>query len=72
MNELIEALMIFSKYLTENDYAYKWPTNCYNGEMRVSVSPKVVSTQDIIKLQELGFQPDYHWENFVSIKYGSN
>lgn len=72
MNELIEALMIFSKYLTESDYAYKWPTSCYNGEMKVSVSPKVVSTQDIIKLQELGFQPDYSWENFVSIKYGSN
>ena len=72
MNELIEALMIFSKYLTKSDYAYKWPTSCYNGEMRVSVSPKVVSTPDIIKLQELGFQPDYHWENFVSIKYGSN
>ena len=53
MKELIEALMIFSKYLTESDYAYKWPTSCYNGEMRVSVSPNVVSTQDIIKLQEL-------------------
>lgn len=72
MNELIEALMIFSKYLTENDYAYKWPTSCYNGEMRVSVSPNVVSTQDIIKLQELGFQPDFCWNNFVSVKYGSN
>lgn len=72
MNELIEALMIFNKYLTENDYAYKWPTNCHNGEMRVSVSPNVVSTQDIIKLQELGFQPDFCWNNFVSVKYGSN
>lgn len=72
MNELIEALMIFSKYLTESDYAYKWPTSCYNGEMKVSVSPNVVSTQDIIKLQELGFQPDYYWDNFISIKYGSN
>jgi hypothetical protein len=72
MNELIEALMILSKYLTESDYAYKWPTSCYNGEMKVSVSPNVVSTQDIIKLQELGFQPDYYWDNFISIKYGSN
>lgn len=72
MNELIEALMILSKYLTENDYAYKWPTSCYNGEMKVSVSPNIVSTQDIIKLQELGFQPDYYWDNFISIKYGSN
>ena len=53
MNELIEALMIFSKYLTENDYAYKWPTNCYNGEMRVSVHPKNVSDEDSIRLQEL-------------------
>lgn len=72
MNELIEALTILSKYLTEKDYAYMYPTNCYDGEMRVSVSPNVVSTQDIIKLQELGFQPDYYWEKFVSVKYGSN
>jgi hypothetical protein len=72
MNELIEALTILSKYLTEKDYAYMYPTSCYDGEMRVGVSPNVVSTQDIIKLQELGFQPDYHWDNFVSIKYGSN
>jgi hypothetical protein len=72
MNELIEALTILSKYLTEKDYAYMYPTSCYDGEMRVSVSPNVVSTQDIIKLQELGFQPDYYWNNFISIKYGSN
>ena len=72
MNELIEALMIFSKYLTENDYAYKWPTSCHNGEMRVSVSPKVVLPSDMSRLQDLGFQPDYHWKNFVSVKYGSN
>ena len=72
MNELIEALMILSKYLTESDYAYKWPTSCYNGEMRVSVHPKDVSDKDSIRLQELGFQPDYYYGNFVSIKYGSN
>lgn len=72
MNELIEALMILSKYLTESDYAYKWPTSCYNGEMKVSVSPKVVLPADMSRLLDLGFQPDFHWENFVSIKYGSN
>ena len=72
MNELIEALLIFSKYLTESDYAYKWPTSCHNGEMRVSVSPKLVSEQDIERLVVLGFEPDYYYGNFVSIKYGSN
>lgn len=75
MNELIEALMIFSKYLTEshlNDHAYKWPTSCYDGELRVSVHPKNVSDEDLIKLQELGFYPDYYWGKFVSVKYGSN
>ena len=72
MNELIEALMILSKYLTEKDYAYKWPTNCHNGELRVRVHPKDVSDEDEIRLQELGFQPDYYYGNFVSIKYGSN
>ena len=72
MDELIEALNIFKGYLTKEDYAYKWPTSCYNGELRVSVSPKVVSDEDEIRLQELGFQPDYYWNNFVSVKYGSN
>jgi hypothetical protein len=72
MNELIEALMILSEYLTEKNYAYKWPTNCYNGELRVSVHPKDVSDKDCIRLQELGFQPDYYYGNFVSVKYGSN
>jgi hypothetical protein len=72
MNELIEALMILSEYLTEKDYVYKWPTNCYNGELRVSVHPKDVSDKDCIRLQELGFQPDYYYGNFVSVKYGSN
>ena len=72
MDELIEALNIFKGYLTKEDYAYKWPTSCYNGEMRVSVSPKVVLPSDMVRLQELGFQPDFYWKNFVSVKYGSN
>lgn len=72
MNELIEALTILSKYLTEKDYAYMYPTNCYDGEMRVSVHPKNVSDEDEIRLQELGFQPDYYYGNFVSVKYGDN
>ena len=72
MDELIEALNIFKRYLNKEDYAYTWPTNCYNGEMRVSVHPKNVSDEDELRLQELGFQPDYYYGNFVSIKYGSN
>lgn len=72
MDELIEALNIFKRYLNKEDYAYMYPTNCYNGEMRVSVHPKNVSGEDEIRLQELGFQPDYYYGNFVSVKYGSN
>ena len=72
MDELIEALNIFKRYLNKEDYAYTYPTNCYHGEMRVSVHPKNVSDEDEIRLQELGFQPDYYYGNFVSVKYGSN
>lgn len=28
MNDLIKALQIFNKYITEKDRAYEFPTNC--------------------------------------------
>lgn len=67
MKELIEAFQIFLKYSEES-----YPTNCDHDIMRVNVDPDLVSTKDITKLDELGFNVDNDLDCFYSFKYGSN
>lgn len=66
MNDLIEALTIFSKYTQD-----KYPTHCEHDELMIMVDPSIVSEKDIAKLEELGFSPDNLNEYFVSYRFGS-
>lgn len=64
MNDLIEALTIFSKYTQD-----KYPTHCEHDELMILVDPALVSDEDITRLDELGFFPSD--EYFKSFRFGS-
>lgn len=66
MEQLIEALQIFLKY-GNPDY----PTHCEHDELTVDINPELVSEEDKVKLEELGFIADPDYEDFKSSKYGS-
>lgn len=68
MDDLIEALTIFKKYIGPNGcYA---PTHCEHDEMYVCcVNPSDVSPEDITRLDDLGFVTD--GETFYSFRFGS-
>lgn len=66
MEDLIKALQIFSKY-TNTEY----PTNCTHDTLFVDVSPKLVSEDDIIELENLGFITSEEVEGFISFRFGS-
>lgn len=67
MKELIQALHIFFKYIPE----CKYPTGCEHDEFRVYCNPELVSEEDAIELEKLGFDPEDEFECFRSSKYGS-
>ena len=73
MNDLIEALQIFNKYLQKDptNYHNQFPTGCDYDVLWVYVEPDAVSDEDKKRLAELGFTPDYDLYNFMSTKYGS-
>lgn len=66
MEKLIEALQIFLKY-GNPDY----PTHCEHDELTVNINPELVSEEDKLRLDELGFFPDEETDDFKSYKYGS-
>jgi hypothetical protein len=66
MEKLIEALQIFLKYGNPN-----YPTHCEHDELTVVINPELVSEEDLLKLDELGFFPDEDSEYFKSYRYGS-
>ncbi len=70
MEELIEALNIFNKYSTT-----RYPTHCMYDTLLVLVDYEQVSDEDIARLDQLGFHPDYDGEYggncFYSFRYGS-
>lgn len=68
MKDLIEALTILQKYLTDK-YHIQYPTYCEHDELTVCVNPKIVSDEDKVKLDELGFWPEN--DCFKSFKFGS-
>ena len=72
MEDLIEALTILSKYLTDDYYLYKYPTNCDHDVLRVCVNYTEISKQDLERLKELGFVPDESTGYMISYRYGSN
>ena len=72
MKDLIEALTILSKYLTDDEYLYNRPTNCEHEELYVSVDNSKISEEDLARLIDLGFIPDEDTGYMVSYRYGSN
>lgn len=67
MKELIEALTILSNYT-----ASKFPTNCSHDLLWVDVDPELVSADDKVKLEELGFLVSEEYpEGFSSYRFGS-
>ena len=72
MKDLIEALTILSKYLTDDEYFYNRPTNCKRKELYVSVDNSKISEEDMERLIYLGFIPDEDTGYMVSYRYGSN
>ena len=67
MKELIEALQIFLKYGNP-----KFPTHCEHDELYVRIESNLVSDEDKIKLEELGFHVNTDVGGFSSRKYGSS
>lgn len=71
MEDLIKALQIFSKYITD-DYGKKYPTTCEHDMLFVNcVCPEQVSEEDKAELDKLGFVP-YEDFAFVSYRFGDN
>ena len=65
MKELIKAFGIFSKYCDEI-----YPTKCNDGELRVTICPSSVETNDLIRLEDCFFYPDLEKKEFVSYRFG--
>ena len=65
MNDLIEALQIFSKYTSD-----EYPTACDHDVLYVMVNPDDVSEEDINRLAKLDFFPGDN-ETFESFRFGS-
>ena len=70
MKDLIAALTILGKYMEET-YS---PTNCEHDILYVSgVDPNNVSPEDLLRLEELGFDPDDETGvGFYSFRFGSS
>ena len=71
MEDFIEALRIFQKYMKED---CKWPFYCEHDILMVCcVGTDVVSEEDKKRLDELGFIPvsDYGEEIWGSYRFGS-
>lgn len=63
---LIKAFTIFKKYGDKGN-----PTNCSHDLLFVDVDPDIVSDEDKILLDELGFFVDEELEGFGSFRFGS-
>lgn len=69
MRDLIEALQILLKYGN-----YNRPIHCEHDILTIcDIDPAIVSKEDIIKLDKLGFKvwDEYGEEAFHSYKFGS-
>ncbi len=71
MNDLIESLLIFAKYITDDPHS---PTHCEHDVMYVvSPSPSVVSEEHTQRLDELGWHvtEEHGLPMFASFRFGS-
>ena len=74
MNDLIEALEIFKKYVPDQDsYKFKNPFHCEHDILIVTaVKIDDVSEEDAERLDDLGFFKSEEYDSFVSFKFGSS
>lgn len=71
MKDLIEALQIFAKYVTD-DYYFKHPTHCEHDVLRIMSVHKDQLTEDEQKrVEELGFFWDEGEDCYMSFRFGS-
>ena len=66
MNDLIEALQIFAKYMEGVDF----PTTTAHDTLYVCVNEELVSKEDETRLEELGFFPADEG-GYMSFRFGS-
>ena len=66
MSDLIRALTIFLKYGNP-----RCPTHCEHDELTVCIDPKLVSEEDKVELEKLGFFPKGDDDCFHSFRFGS-
>lgn len=66
MKDLIEALTILCKY--DNP---QFPTHCEHDVLLVNVDPSRVTSEDLRRLDQLGFVADDRSMCFRSHRYGS-
>lgn len=67
MNDLIEALQIFTKYVGDDRNV-----SCEHDVMYIQCNPETVASEDIERLEELGFYADTDdLMNFYSYRFGS-
>ena len=68
INELIEALQIFSKYIPDD----RFPTYCEHDILMVMVyDASDISREDLERLKELHFYFDSEYQCFASTWFGS-
>jgi hypothetical protein len=74
MNDLIEALEIFKKYVPDqNSYEFKNPFHCEHDILIVTaVAVEDVSEEDVERLDDLGFFKSEEYDSFASFKFGSS
>ena len=68
IEDLIKALQIFLKYGNPRN-----PSHCEHDYFYISINPELVSEEDIIELDTLGFfiDKEYGGEGFGSFRYSS-
>lgn len=65
MEDLLKAITIFLKYGDPHN-----PTHCEHDRLTVCIDPELVSEDDLITLDELGFYTDDEG-GFYSYRFGS-
>lgn len=66
MDDLIEALTIFKKYIGDT----KWPTHCEHDVLLVQC-PKDILESDAKRLEDLSFSWSQEFDCWASYKFGS-
>lgn len=70
VDDLIEALTIFRKYM--NEYGLNFPTHCEHDILMVSVAEEELAPEDVKRLDELGFRYDSDYSVWASYRFGSS